>query len=112
MASPVPFQHSDVGWNVPILAIGFLVAAHLFDYVSFLVMTSRHGLGAEMNPLVIGLATSYGLTGLTIAKLASVVFLAVMVLILAPRRRKAASALLLVGVFAGMLGGVSNIAST
>lgn len=97
---------------MPVAAIGLLVAAHLFDYLSFLVMTSRHGLGAEMNPLVIGLATHYGLTGLTLAKLGSVVFLAVMVLILAPHRRKAASALLLIGVFAGVLGGVSNIAST
>jgi hypothetical protein len=97
---------------MPVLAIGFLVAAHLFDYVSFLVMTSRHGLGAELNPLVISLATDYGLTGLTLAKLGSVVFLALMVLILAPHRRKAAAALLTVGVFAGVLGGVSNIAST
>ncbi len=92
-------------------ALGLLVAAHLFDYVSFLIMTARHGLAAELNPLVVTLAQDFGLPGLTAAKLASVVFLGVMVLILAPHRRRAASALLTVGIVVGVFGGLSNIAS-
>ena len=88
-----------------------LVAAHAFDYFSFLVMTSKHGLAAELNPIVVALALEFGLPGLTIAKLASVVFLASVVLVAAPHRRRVAGALLVIGTSVGLLGGVSNIAS-
>jgi len=92
-------------------ALIFLALAHAFDYVTFLVMTSKHGLAAELNPVVVTLAEQFGLPGLTIAKLASVGFLAGVVLLAAPQRRKVAGALLVIGISVGVLGGVSNIAS-
>ena len=92
-------------------ALILLALAHAFDYVSFLVMTSKHGLAAELNPVVVTLAEQFGLPGLTIAKLASVGFLAAVVLIAAPQRRRVAGGLLVIGISVGVLGGVSNIAS-
>jgi hypothetical protein len=96
---------------LPLTALGLLLAAHLFDYASFLAMTARHGLAAELNPLVVRIAEDFGLPGITIAKLASVVFLGTMVLILAPHRRRAATAMLTIGIAVGVFGGLSNIAS-
>ena len=92
-------------------ALLVLVAAHAFDYVSFLVMTAKHGMIAEANPVVLHLEQLWGLPGLTIAKVASVAFLASVVIIAAPHRRKVAGVLLTIGITAGMVGGVSNIAS-
>ena len=93
-------------------ALIFLVAAHAFDYFSFLVMTSKHGMAAEFNPIVVALAQEFGLPGLAVAKLGSVAFLAGVVILAAPQRRKVASALLVIGISAGMIGGISNVAST
>lgn len=89
-----------------------LALAHLFDFGTFLVMTSRHGLAAELNPIVVFMATEFGLPGLTIAKLGSVVFLAVTAWILyRARRNRVATTLVMIGVVAGIIGGCSNIAS-
>ena len=93
------------------IALIVLVAAHAFDYVTFLVMTAKHGMVAEANPVVIHLAEQFGLPGLTIAKLASVGFLAAVVVLAAPQRRKVAGVLVAIGITAGMVGGFSNIAS-
>jgi hypothetical protein len=92
-------------------ALILLVAAHAFDYFSFIVMTSKHGLVAEANPVVIHLAEAFGLPGLTIAKLGSVAFLAGVVILAAPHRPKVAGVLLAIGITAGMVGGISNVAS-
>ena len=97
---------------MPGTAFVLLALAHLFDFSTFLVMTSRHGLSAELNPIVVFMATEFGLPGLTIAKLSSVVFLAVVAVILyRSRRNRTATALLMIGVLAGIVGGFSNIAS-
>jgi len=92
-------------------ALVLLVAAHVFDYVTFLVMTGRQGLEAELNPLVVHLAAEYGLPGLTLAKVVSVVFLAAVVVLISPHRRRVASTILVIGIVAGTVGGVSNVAS-
>jgi hypothetical protein len=94
-----------------ISAIALLVAAHAFDYVTFLVMTARHGMVAELNPIVVALQEQFGLPGLTLAKVASVLFLAMVVVLVTPQRRRMASVLLAIGITAGMVGGVSNITS-
>lgn len=60
---------------MPLIAFAALAAAHLFDFVSFIVMTGRHGLAAELNPIVVALAEGYGLPGLTVAKIAAVLLL-------------------------------------
>jgi hypothetical protein len=94
-----------------ILALAALAVAHLFDYASFIVLINRHGLAAEANPIVVSIAEQAGLLGLTIAKVGTVTFAAVLVLLIAPRRRNLAAALLIFGVCAGLVGGFSNVAS-
>jgi hypothetical protein len=96
---------------VSLTAVALLAAAHLFDYVSFLAMTSRHGLAAELNPIVVRLAQDYGLAGLTLAKVGSVAFLALVAVVVARSRPRAAVALVLIGIAAGLIGGISNLAS-
>jgi len=110
MARPVPSV--DGSETVPhLIALGVLALAHLFDYLSFLFMVERHGLAAEANPVVVVLAEQLGLGGLTVAKVVTVAFAALLVLIIAPRRRRLAIGLLTFGVAAGMVGGMSNIAT-
>ena len=96
---------------MPIAAFAVLIAAQFFDYASFLVMTARHGLEAELNPVVVAIAESFGLPGLTIVKVASVVLLAAVVVVLVPKRRRLGTAVLSVGIAAGLLGGISNMAT-
>jgi hypothetical protein len=93
------------------LALGVLTLAHFFDWASFLVMIGRHGLGAEANPIVVTLFEEAGVPGVTLAKLATVAFAALLVVLLAPKRRRMAMALLSFGMLAGFVGGLSNIAT-
>ncbi|MDL2334492.1 MAG: hypothetical protein QFC55_00490 [Chloroflexota bacterium] len=93
------------------LALGVLALAHVFDWASFLVMIARHGLGAEANPIVVTLFEETGVPGVTLAKLATVAFAAVLAVFLAPKRRRMAMVLLTFGVAAGLVGGFSNIAT-
>jgi hypothetical protein len=89
--------------------LGILALAQLFDYTSFLVMIDRHGLDAELNPIVVVLAQEAGLPGLTLAKLLTVVFAAVLMILIKPHRRRLAAGLLSFGVAAGLVGGFSNV---
>ena len=73
--STVLVAASTIGLLMSMTAFLILGSAHFFDYASFLVMTSRHGLMAEYNPLVVALAQLLGLLGLTLVKVASVVLL-------------------------------------
>jgi hypothetical protein len=94
------------------MTFGLLLLAHVFDYGTFLWMTSRHGLSAEANPIVVMMATDFGLPGLTLAKIASVLFLAgVTVLLYRSSHLRTARLLVAIGVIAGVLGGFSNVAS-
>jgi hypothetical protein len=92
-------------------ALGILALAHLFDWASFLVMVGRHGLGAEANPIVVTLFDEAGVPGVTLAKLATVAFAALLAVLLAPKRRRMAMVLLAFGVAAGLIGGFSNMAT-
>lgn len=112
MASPVPLPDGSGVCDLPAVTLTLLALAHLFDFSTFLVMTNRHGLAAELNPIVSFMASEFGLPGLTIAKLASVVFLALTaVLLYRTRRQRSAMTLLIIGVVSGIVGGCSNIAS-
>jgi hypothetical protein len=93
------------------IAMGVLALAHFFDYASFLVMIGRHGLAAEANPVVVVLHQEIGLAGLTVAKIVTVAFAAGLMFIIATRRRRLAMGLFVFGVMAGVVGGVSNIAT-
>jgi hypothetical protein len=94
-----------------VVALGALALAHFFDWASFLILVSRHGLAAEANPIVVRIAQTAGIPGLTLAKLATVAFASLLMILIAPRRRKLAYGLLIFGVAAGVLGGISNVAS-
>jgi hypothetical protein len=91
--------------------LGALALAHLFDWASFLIMIARHGLEAEANPIVVRLFEEVGVPGVTVAKVATVAFAALLAVLIAPRRRRMAMVLLTFGVAAGMVGGISNIAT-
>ena len=47
-------------------------------------MVDKHGLAAEANPIVVLLAEQAGLPGLTIAKVATVAFAAMLMVLIAP----------------------------
>ncbi len=93
------------------ISLAVLALAHLFDYTSFLVMVERHGLAAEANPIVVEIAQHAGLPGLTIAKVVTVAFAALLMVLFAPRRRRLAMGLLVFGIGAGLVGGISNVAT-
>jgi hypothetical protein len=92
-------------------ALAVLLAAHVFDWASFLIMIARHGLGAEANPIVVTLVEETGVPGVTLAKLATVGFAALLAVLIAPKRRRIAMALLSFGAIVGLLGGLSNVAT-
>lgn len=94
-----------------LLPITVLALAHLFDYFSFLVMVGRHGLAAESNPLVVGLVEELGLPGLTLAKLLAVVLAGLVAVVLFRRRPALAAVVVVFGVVAGVVGGISNVAT-
>jgi hypothetical protein len=94
-----------------VVGLAVLGLAQLFDYASFLLMIDRHGLAAEANPIVVHLAEEVGLPGLTLAKVLIVGFTALLMVALAPRRRRLAMGLLMFGVAAGLVGGFSNLAT-
>ena len=91
--------------------IGLLIIAHIADYSTFLVMVTTRGLGAELNPIVTTLFEAWGLPLLTVAKFATVLFVAATFLIVGRTRPKVAALVLSFGVFIGGLGAFSNIAT-
>lgn len=93
------------------IGIGLLIAAHVADYTTFVVMVARNGLDSELNPLVARIAEEYGLALLTMAKFATVLLVAAVFLILARTRPRVATAVLSFGVLVGTVGALSNIAS-
>ncbi len=91
------------------VAIGVLALAQAFDYLTFLLMTARHGLDAELNPFVVRIAMELGLTGLTLAKIVFVCFAALAAIVIARRQKRIGMAVLALGVVVGLIGGASNI---
>jgi len=93
------------------MALFLLIVAQLFDLTSFLVMTGLHGLEAEANPIVVFLAHEVGFKGLTVLKLAVVLFAGSVYILLMRARPRLALAVVGWGIAAGMVGGVSNVAT-
>jgi hypothetical protein len=92
-----------------------LFAAQLFDFGTFTLMVGRHGIMAEVNPLVAQGFVAFGLPLLVVVKLALVVLLGSIVVLLGregpsgrPSSRLAAGVAVL-AVAAGLVGGVSNV---
>ena len=75
---------------MPAAGIGLLIMAHVADYVTFVVMVAREGLGTELNPIVATIAADWGLALLTVAKFATVLFVAATFLIVGRTRPRLA----------------------
>jgi hypothetical protein len=73
------------------------------------MLVLRQGIHAEANPIVSQIYQETGIGGLTIAKVATVVLAASIVVIVGRRHRALAAGLLLFGIAAGIVGGVSNL---
>jgi hypothetical protein len=97
------------------LRIAALVAAQLFDYGTFTLMVERHGIRAELNPIVAHGFAAFGLPIIALAKLALVVLIGSIIVILAHDQRasrgtmRIATAVTVIAVAAGLVGGLSNI---
>lgn len=89
--------------------IAILIFAHVADWATFVVMIARHGLGAEVNPLVATIFADWGLALLTVAKFATVLLVAAVFLIVVKDRPRVATGVLAFGVFIGALGAYSNL---
>jgi hypothetical protein len=93
------------------IGIALLILAHAADYVTFLVMVARHGLGSELNPLVVTIAQEHGVLLLTLAKTSAVLLVASTFLVVGRTRPKLAGSVLVIGVALGGLGALSNLAT-
>ena len=91
--------------------IALLIIAHIADYATFLLMVAKHGLEAELNPLVATLLEDWGLELLTLAKFATVLLVATVFLVVGRERPRLAGTVLAFGVLVGFLGAFSNIAT-
>jgi hypothetical protein len=92
-------------------ALVILALAHFLDYATFMAMVGEHGLQAEANPIVVLLAERTGFLGLTVAKLAGVVFLASVVVIIVRSRKVLAGLVMAFGIGSGFVGAFSNLLS-
>ena len=92
-----------------------LLAAQLFDFGTFTLMVGKHGIAAEVNPIVAQGYDTYGLPVLILVKLALVVLLGSIVVLLArdlpnrPAARGFAATISVLAVAAGLIGGISNV---
>lgn len=91
------------------IGIATLIFAHIADYVTFVVMVARRGLGEELNPIVVTIAAEWGLPLLTVAKFASVLLVATVFIVIGRSRRRLAGSVLAVGVLVGAVGAYSNV---
>lgn len=97
------------------LRIAALVAAQMFDYGTFTLMVERHGIRAELNPIVASGFAAFGLPIIALAKLALVVLIGSIIVILAHDQRasrgttRIAASVTVIAVVAGLVGGISNI---
>ena len=95
--------------------IAALLAAQLFDFGTFTLMIGRHGIVAEVNPIVAQGFDSFGMPILVLSKVALIVLLGSIVVLLArdvPSRRPIrglAATITLLAVIGGLVGGISNV---
>ncbi len=91
--------------------LGLLIFVHVADYMTFVVMIARQGLGTELNPLVATITEDFGLMLLTIGKFSTVLLVAATFLIVGRTRPRMAVGVLVFGIFIGALGAFSNVAT-
>lgn len=97
------------------LRLAALLAAQLFDYGTFTLMVERHGIRAELNPIVAHGFATFGLPIVALAKLALVVLIGSIIVVLAQDRSasrmttRVAAFVTIVAVVGGLFGGISNV---
>jgi len=106
-----PVRHGVVRFR-----LAALFAAQFFDLGTFSLMVDRHGVAAELNPIVAQGFADWGMVLVVVAKLALVVLVGSIVVLLATRPTRRASIGLaavvsVAAVVAGFAGGVSNLAT-
>ncbi|MFL5720176.1 MAG: hypothetical protein ACJ778_06825 [Chloroflexota bacterium] len=101
-------------------SFGFLRLATLFlaqalDLATFSVMVTRHGAGAEANPLVSDLFDTYGMPAVAFAKLALIVMIGALCIAASSRGSRGIWSMvgglpLALAIAAGLIGGITNAA--
>ena len=105
-----------VGLAIVRFRLAALFAAQFFDLGTFSVMVGRHGIAAELNPIVAQGFLGWGMLIVVAAKLALVVLVGSIVFLLATRPAKPlslrlAAVVTILAVAAGLTGGMSNVAA-
>ena len=91
-----------------------VLAAQLFDFATFTLMVGRHGIAAELNPLVVHGFVGFGMPMVALMKLVLVVLLGSTIVVLEGQGsghrtvRALAPAIAVLAVVAGLVGGISN----
>lgn len=90
-----------------------LLVAQLFDFATFSIMVTRHGIHAEANPIIAQGFMAFGMPLVFTVKLALVVLIGAVVAVLErggqqPARLGLSGSVALFAVAAGLAGGVSN----
>lgn len=91
-----------------------ILAAQLFDFATFTLMIARHGIGAELNPLVASSFAVSGLLGLFLIKLSLVVLVGSVTVLLSRRHAavyiptRLASFITVLAVIGGVFAGWTN----
>ena len=102
--------------DTPILRFRLMAifAAQMFDFVTFTIMVERHGVQAELNPIVAASFLTGGLPILFFVKLALVMLVGATIVILGRRQSpiavpsKLASLVTVAAVTGGVFGGWTN----
>jgi hypothetical protein len=98
------------------LRVMTLFLAQSLDLATFSVMVARHGAGAEANPVVSDLFDSFGMPAVVVVKLVLIVVVAALSLAAAGRGGRGLWAFvgglpLAVAIAAGIIGGITNVAT-
>ena len=93
-----------------------MFAAQFFDLGTFSLMVGRHGVAAEVNPIVAQGFADWGMPLVVIAKFALILLVGSIVFLLADRpvretSLRLAALVTILAVAAGLTGGVSNVAA-
>ena len=102
---------SDTGLRVMTLFL-----AQTLDLATFSVMVARHGVGAEANPIVVGVFDSFGMPAVIIVKLVLIALVACLALAASGKGSRRLWAMvgglpLAVAIAAGLIGGITNAAT-
>ncbi len=102
---------SETGLRVMVLFL-----AQTLDLATFSVMVARHGAGAEANPLVQDLFSSFGMPAVVIVKLVLITVVACLALAASGKGNRKLWAMvgglpLAVAIAAGLIGGITNAAT-